>query len=169
MQSKSYMKNLKEIHRLTTVHGIRHICCNRIYYYTGWWVEKEYKGSWKNSEGSSWQVNALSQKEIIRREAVSGNRKDSNFLNKATRSRDKCKLQMKTLNKIQNSKHSQLEREELQFDYWPNSNSKLILQRLKRWYWETISLIKSHWNHRAWLTGISRVHKAKKCLPRNYK
>lgn len=41
---------------------------------------------------------------------MSGNGKDSNFLNKATRSREKCKLQMRTLNKIQNSKHSQLER-----------------------------------------------------------
>lgn len=45
------MKNLKEIHGLTTVHRIRHICCNRIYYYTGRWVEKEYKGNLKKFKG----------------------------------------------------------------------------------------------------------------------
>lgn len=44
-------KNLKEIHGLTTVHRIRRICCNRIYYYTGRWVEKEYKGSSKKFKG----------------------------------------------------------------------------------------------------------------------
>lgn len=38
------------------------------------------------------------------------NGKDSNFLNKETRSREKCKLGMGTLKKTQNSKHSQLER-----------------------------------------------------------
>lgn len=38
------------------------------------------------------------------------NGKDSNFLNKETRSREKCELEIGALKKTQNSKHSLLER-----------------------------------------------------------
>lgn len=142
MQSKSYMKSLKEIHGLTTVHGIRHICCNRIYYYTGRWVEKEYKGSWKNSKGSSWQVNALSQKEIIRRKAVSGKWKGSNFLNQETRNREihspkigMLKKKKKKQPKQQNSKHFQLEREK----------SSLITGLCANQYYKIFQTILKYW------------------------
>lgn len=58
------------------------------------------------------------------------NGKDSNFLNKETRSKEKCKLETGTLEKHRTANTRR--KREMQFAYCTHCNSKLILQRLKR-------------------------------------